>query len=68
MQSFQHYIDGQFENGKASFESIDPATGEVWALMPAASAADVARAVEAAARALLLLIGPSSHRQHGASY
>lgn len=51
MQSFQHYIDGQFENGKASFESIDPATGEVWALMPAASAADVARAVEAAARA-----------------
>ncbi|KAF0174852.1 MAG: aldH [Rhodobacteraceae bacterium] len=48
MQRFQHYIDGVFEDGAASFESLDPATGTAWALMPDASAADVGRAVEAA--------------------
>ena len=45
-------IDGQFEDGSASFESINPATGDVWALMPRAGAADVDRAVTAAHRAL----------------
>jgi len=48
---FQHYIDGAFADGAATFESIDPATGEAWALMPAADAADVDRAVRAAHRA-----------------
>ncbi len=52
MRRFQQLIDGQFEDGAASFESINPATGKAWALMPRAGAADVDRAVSAAHRAL----------------
>lgn len=52
MQRFQLYIDGQFEDGEARFESLDPATGNTWADMPEAREADVDRAVKAAARAL----------------
>lgn len=52
MQTFQHYIDGTFEAGSARFESVNPATGAVWAMMPRAGAADVDRAVKAAHRAL----------------
>ena len=52
MQRFQQLIDGRFEDGTASFESLNPATGEAWALMPRAGAADVDRAVTAAHRAL----------------
>ena len=52
MRRFQQLIDGQFEDGAASFESIDPATGKAWALMPRVGAADVDRAVTAAHRAL----------------
>lgn len=48
MQRFQQYIGGAFEDGAASFESLDPATGSPWAVMPEASAADVGRAVDAA--------------------
>lgn len=48
---FRHCIDGRFEEGAETFESPDPATGEPWAVMPAATAADVDRAVEAAHRA-----------------
>ena len=48
MQRFQHYIGGVFEDGAASFKSLDPATGQPWAVMPEASAADVGRAVDAA--------------------
>ena len=48
MQRFQQYIGGVFEDGAASFASLDPATGQPWALMPEASAADVGRAVDAA--------------------
>src|SRR3989338_532077 len=51
MQRFQHYIDGVFEDGAASFKSLDPATGTAWALMPDAGPADVDRAVQAAGRA-----------------
>ncbi|UFM66561.1 aldehyde dehydrogenase [Paracoccus sp. MA] len=51
MERFQHYIDGAFENGASSFDSLDPATGAPWARMPDASAADVDRAVRAAHRA-----------------
>ena len=51
MDRFQHYIDGRFEDGAGAFESLDPATGAAWALMPAADAADVDRAVRAAHRA-----------------
>ena len=52
VERFQHYIDGAFENAQRSFESLDPATGQPWALVPAAAAGDVDRAVEAAHRAL----------------
>ncbi|MDQ0301471.1 aldehyde dehydrogenase [Ancylobacter polymorphus] len=48
---FRLYIDGAFVTGGASFESYDPATGQPWAVMPAATTADVNRAVEAAHRA-----------------
>jgi len=48
MQSFQQYINGSFEDTADHFDSIDPATGTVWAKMPDASVNDVNRAVEAA--------------------
>jgi len=51
MERFQHYIDGAFEDGAATFESLDPATGVAWAVMPLADAADIDRAVMAAHRA-----------------
>ncbi|APA89929.1 aldehyde dehydrogenase (plasmid) [Paraburkholderia sprentiae WSM5005] len=49
---FQLYIDGQFEPGAATFASVNPATGEVWAQMPEARTGEVNRAVDAASRAL----------------
>jgi len=49
---FQQYIDGRFEDGQRTFESIDPATEATWAEIPAANADDVDRAVAAAHRAL----------------
>ncbi|WP_374636921.1 aldehyde dehydrogenase [Paracoccus sp. (in: a-proteobacteria)] len=51
MQRFQQYIDGAFSDGAAQFESLDPATGQPWALMPEARRDDVNRAVDAAGRA-----------------
>ncbi len=48
MQTFQQYIGGAFEDAGETFASLDPATGKPWARMPAASAADVDRAVCAA--------------------
>ena len=51
--AFQLYIDGEFctaERG-ATFDSIDPSTEDVWAMMPRASAIDTDRAVRAAHRA-----------------
>ncbi len=51
MQQFQQYIDGTFSDGATQFDSLDPATGAVWAKMPEASAEDVNQAVEAAERA-----------------
>ncbi|WP_267553752.1 aldehyde dehydrogenase [Rhizobium rhizogenes] len=52
MQRFQSYINGEFLDGEARFQSIDPATGDVWADMPEAREADVDSAVNAAERAL----------------
>ena len=48
---FQLFIDGACIDAAETFESLDPATGKAWAIMPAASEADVNRAVEAADRA-----------------
>src|SRR6202795_5333098 len=44
-------IDGQWVDGSKTFETINPATGEVLTQVAEASAADVDRAVEAARRA-----------------
>ncbi|MGV1760220.1 aldehyde dehydrogenase [Rhizobium sp. A22-96] len=52
MQRFQSYINGEFLDGEARFQSIDPATGDVWADMPEAREGDVDDAVNAAERAL----------------
>ncbi|MBY3237247.1 aldehyde dehydrogenase [Rhizobium laguerreae] len=52
MRRFQHYIDGEFSDGEASYPSIDPASGAVWADMPEAREGDVDRAVNAADKAL----------------
>lgn len=49
---FQNYVDGCFIDADDTFDSIDPASGRPWAIMPAASAEDVDRAVSAADRAL----------------
>lgn len=52
MHRFELYINGQFEDGAARFDSIDPATGAVWADMPEAREPEVDRAVTAATHAL----------------
>lgn len=53
LKKYQMYIDGERVNAEndKTFESINPATGEAWALIPEASAGDVDRAVKAAYRA-----------------
>jgi aldehyde dehydrogenase (NAD+) len=52
-RSFGHYIDGAWTAvGKNSFETKNPATGEVLAKVATADAADVDRAVKAARAAL----------------
>src|SRR5215831_17545746 len=47
----QLLIDGQWVNGSKSFDTINPATGEVLTQIAEASSADVDQAVEAARRA-----------------
>ena len=50
MQTYQHYINGQFVDPKAGvwFESENPYDGEVWASIPRGDADDVDLAVAAA--------------------
>jgi aldehyde dehydrogenase (NAD+) len=53
LKRYQMLIDGKWvdaEDGK-TFESVNPATEQPWAIIPEASAADVDRAVRAAHRA-----------------
>ena len=52
MRRFLQYINGVFEEGMGAFESLDPASGQPWAVMPAAGPQDVERAVRAAHEAL----------------
>ena len=54
MTEYPMYIDGEFceASDGGRFESINPATGLVWATAPAATEEDVDRAVQAARRAL----------------
>ena len=53
LKKYQMYIDGEWLDADSgeSFESINPATGEAWATIPAANATDVDNAVNAAHRA-----------------
>ncbi|KEJ90081.1 aldehyde dehydrogenase [Sulfitobacter donghicola] len=53
MQSFQHYIGGDFKEAATHFDSLDPATEQPWAKMPSASVADVNAAVASAQNAFL---------------
>ena len=52
LRKFQQYINGVFEDSTSTFESENPATGQPWAIIPAASTADIDRAVRAAHEAL----------------
>jgi aldehyde dehydrogenase (NAD+) len=53
MREFGLFVDGAWRpaSGGATYESVNPATGEVWALAAAASVEDVNEAVEVASRA-----------------
>jgi len=55
MNDYQLYIDSEFceSSDGGRFDTVNPATGEVWASAPAATEADVDRAVRAARRALV---------------
>jgi aldehyde dehydrogenase (NAD+) len=54
MKHYQMYIDGEWcdAGDGAQLESVNPATGEVWATAAVAGEAEVSRAVAAASRAL----------------
>ena len=54
MTNYQMYIDGGFCDASdgGRFDSVNPATGKVWATAPAATETDVDRAVTAARRAM----------------
>jgi len=55
VNDYQLYIDSEFceSSDGGRFDTVNPATGEVWASAPAATEADVDRAVRAARRALV---------------
>ena len=50
MEKIQNYIDGRFvaPTNNAYFDNIEPATGQVYCLIPDSDAQDVELAVEAA--------------------
>lgn len=54
VREYQMFIDGEFVDAVdgANYESINPYTGRTWARVPAGTAADVERAVNAARSAL----------------
>ena len=54
MTDYRLYIDGEFceASDGGRFGSVNPVNGQVWATAPAATEADVNRAVVAAQRAL----------------
>ena len=65
MITVRNFIEGEFlagEPGQPSIDSINPATGQVWATLPDSSALLVERAVEAAQRAFpaWAAIGPEA--------
>ena len=50
MEKYQLYIDGKFQDSSSNktFESLNPATEEPWALVAEAETEDVNKAVDAA--------------------
>ena len=48
LKHWQNFIAGEWVDGTESIDVYDPATGEVFASMAAADAADIDRAVKAA--------------------
>src|SRR5262245_21708051 len=50
LRRYRHLIGGEWRDAASgeSFESIDPANGQAWALIPRGNAADADRAVAAA--------------------
>lgn len=52
LQKFQLYINGVFEDGSGTFESINPASGKPWAEIAEAKNDDVNKAVHSANAAL----------------
>ncbi|MGE3874107.1 MAG: aldehyde dehydrogenase family protein [Parvibaculaceae bacterium] len=50
-KGFRHFIGGGWVNGKAHFDTLEPATAKVLARLSQGSAADVDRAVKAARKA-----------------
>ena len=67
MQTYQHYINGQFVDPKAGvwFDTENPYTGEVWAKIPRGDADDVDRAVAAAKAAFDGVWGQTGPTQRG---
>ena len=67
MQTYQHYINGQFIDPKAGvwFDTENPYTGEVWAKIPRGDADDVDRAVAAAKAAFDGVWGQTGPTQRG---
>lgn len=51
MELFKLFINGQFEPGAATFDSLNPATGQPWATIAEARTEEVNRAVAAAHQA-----------------
>lgn len=53
LKSYKMLIDGEWVSASdgATFESVNPTTGQAWAMIPEATAEDVDRAVQAAERA-----------------
>lgn len=50
-KGFRHFIGGAWINGKAHFDTLEPATGKVLAKLSQGSASDIDRAVKAARKA-----------------
>lgn len=59
LETFQQYIGGSFCDASETFDSVDPATGVVWAKMPKATESDVDKAVAAAHKAFTSGVWPT---------
>ena len=50
---FKNYIHGEFVDGASTYESINPANGEAWAVVPACDEAQTKSAVDSAHKAFM---------------